>query len=224
MRRSIPAALVLLATLSMVACAGGTPPSPADGQQGQTQAAVPGELPAAPEDTTWYDDVEMAQAQVEADVDTVWLAGWFAPEALDGPTVADMEPRHRKAWGLSPDPTREELARAAFAALEGEGPVDLLHPLEGVQLRLLSAGVEDRDGGPTAVLDFGAGISATNQLGSAGGQAAKAQFLAMVAHYFPDARQVVVTVEGRDAPALFHDEVWDAPVPLEPTAGQEGAA
>ena len=220
------AVLAAALTTALTACGEGAPdqgtasPMPASSSPAMTAEPPPGGAEAA-----WYDDYELSLARQGADTGTVWLAGWFMPEALDSPQAADMEVRWREAPGLSRDAPHSELVRAAFAALRGEGPVDLLNPLEGVPLELRASSVEQRDGRATAVLDFGAGIEAANQRGSMGRGAASAQFLAMVAHYFPEAEQVVVTVEGRGAPTLFDEEGWDAPVPLEPVRGPgEGGA
>lgn len=207
----------VLAALSLTSALAGCAdqdPGPAGRDASPTAAAeAPDALPTGSEDATWYDEVEMAQARPQADVDTVWLAGLFMPEALDAPTPADMEVRYRKAWGVPPDPTPEESVRAAFVALQGAGPVDLLNPLEGVALDLLGLRTVDGDGRVTVALDFGVGILDTNQLAVDGG-AARAQFLANVAHHFPDAEQVLVTVDGASRPTLFHGQGWDAPVVL----------
>ena len=213
MRRSRPFRFAAwpLATalaLGLVAC----------GEDGPSQDPPPAsedtQGTAAPaEDTTWYDQEERAAEDAAAEGEIVWVTGWFAPEALDGPTVADMEPRYRKAAGLAPEADAAARAQAAFAMLAGEGPVDLLNPLEGVTLRLLGARVEDRGGAPTAVLEFDEGIAATNQLGSEGGAAAEAQFHAMVREYFPDATHLVVSVEGAAA-ELFHGKAYGEPVAL----------
>lgn len=193
--------------LTSTGCGGDPQPSP---------AASPGDGPTAQAsvseaaDLTWYDEEE--RAAVAAGPDTVWLAGWFVPEALDGVTIADLELRYRQAAGLGPDADAGRLAQAAFAALADPGPVELINPLEGVALELLSARVEDRDGASTAVLDFGAGIVATNQLGHLAADA-ETQFHAMVREYFGDATHVVVTVEGAAA-ELFAGKRYGAPVPL----------
>lgn len=212
-RRSRPVRFAIwpLAALALgLAACGQDSPAPHDTPPPSETAP---ETAAPAEDTTWYDDEERAAEDAAAEGEIVWVTGWFAPEALDGPTVADMEPRYRKAAGLAPDADAVQRAQVAFAALEGEGPIDLLNPLEGVALRLLGARVEDHDGAPTAVLDFGEGIAGTNQLGSEGGAAAEAQFHAMVREYFPDATQLVVTVEGAAAD-LFHGKAYGRPVAL----------
>lgn len=194
--------------LSLTACGGGdaqpSPDSPSTGQAG-SQAS-----PSEAADLTWYDEEERAAAA--AGPDTVWLAGWFVPEALDGVTIADLEVRYRRAAGLEPGTDAEGIARAAFAALADPGPVELINPLEGVTLALLSGRVEDRDGVPTAVLDFGQGIVTTNALGHAAADA-ETQFHAMVREYFPDASHVMVTVENADG-ELFAGKPYGNPIPL----------
>lgn len=209
--RPVTLALSALLALSLGACGKDDTAAPT-GDTATDAADVDRAPPDAPveDELLWYDEHERAAAGEGV----VWVAAWFAPEALEDPTVADMEIRFRKAPELTPEASMLDMARVAFAALEGEGPVDLLNPLEGIPMRLLGAKVEDRSGVATAVLDFGEGLPLSNGLGSAGGQAAEAQFHAMVAEYFPDATQVVVTIEGNPAGELFHGKSYDGPVTL----------
>lgn len=202
--RSVVFALSLV--LGVAACGGDEPVPPAQPTPGATESTAGGPAP----DLAWYDAEEMAAAGEDTGV--VWLVGWFVPEALDGVTAADLEARYRKALGLAPEAGAEKRARAAFAALADPGPVDLLNPLEGVALRLTSGRVEDRGGVPTAVLGFDGGINATNELGGYAADA-ETQFHAMVAEYFPDAVQVVVTVDGAPG-SLFGGKPYGEPVSL----------
>lgn len=200
-------------TLALVlsACAsGGDGETDPGGQAAATSSPASPPVGSGSADATWYDAEEMAVAQ--DDVAVVWLAGWFVPEALDGVTIADLEVRYRRVTGLPGDAPAEQLAQMAFAAMADPGPVELVNFLDGVSLRLLSGRVEARDGTPTAVLDFDAGIAATNQLGDYAPDA-ETQFHAMVREYFPEAVQVAVTVDGAGA-ELFGGKAYGTPVAL----------
>lgn len=203
-RRLAVLAMGVLA-LPLTGCGGEAQPPPGTTPTGQDTSQA---SPSEGADLTWYDEEERAAAA--AGPETVWLAGWFVPEALEGVTIADLEVRYRQAATLDADAAA--MAQAAFAALADPGPVELINPLEGVTLALLSGRVEDRDGAPTAVLDFGPGIAATNDLGHLAADA-ETQFHAMVREYFPDASHVVVTVEGAGA-ELFAGKPYGSPIPL----------
>lgn len=75
-------------------------------------------------------------------------------------------------------------------------------------MKLLDARIE----ADTVYLDLGRGIYGTNRTGTCGGFAMAIQFVALVKHYFPDADEVCVLVDGIPSgrggeELLFHDSV-----------------
>jgi hypothetical protein len=154
--------------------------------------------------------------QERHDADGLWIVGFFFRRdwECDDTGGEDLIRRFRLlsegGRGLSED----TLLRKTFAAFEGAHPAGLSNPLEAVRLELLGARVE----GATVYLDFGRGIYASNSMGTCGGSAMAVQFVALVQHYFPEAGEVCVLVEGipsgQEGEALvFHDSVA-CPLPL----------
>jgi len=74
----------------------------------------------------------------------------------------------------------------------------------------------------TVYLDFSHWIGETSRSGTCGAMAMSATFLATFRHYYPEARRLCITVEGK-APdgshgiSIFHDSVacpyWEEPGP-----------
>ncbi|HVE76085.1 MAG TPA: hypothetical protein VND22_04880 [Actinomycetota bacterium] len=137
-----------------------------------------------------------------------WIAAFFLPENGDSCGVG-LTPERR--WNqISTEgsiPTGEEGLRIAYRTLFGAKAVGLSNPLERVPLDLLSA--QERDG--THYLDFSHWIQQTSRFGTCGAAAMGGPFFATFRHYYPEARRLCITLEGK-APdeghgSIFHDSV-----------------
>lgn len=170
---------------------------------------------AEPTGSAWMTEQEMTTWQERHNSQGAWVVGFFLPrDWACYKTGSEGLIRRFQLLSEGRALSQEALLGKAIALLEGPAPAGLFNPLEAVHLKLLNAYVD----GDTVYLDFGPGIYATNSRGTCGGSSMAAQFVALVHHYFAEARDVCVLVEGipsgQDGDALvFHDSVA-CPIPL----------
>lgn len=155
----------------------------------------------------------------EPDANGAWVAAFFLPDEAGDSCGEGQTPQRR--WTRFSDegssPTGEEGLRLAYGTVFGAKVAGLSNPLERVPLHLISANERDGD----VYLDFGPGIGETSRFGTCGASAMGATFLATFHHYYPTARSLCITIEGK-APeetetSIFHDSVacpyWEEPTP-----------
>jgi hypothetical protein len=202
--RAVP--LLLMVLLGVVGCG-----TEEDGEGPATGARPHAPTTTAPESGSgWVTKEEMRAWQEQHGTDGLWVVGYFLPPDWGCYETRrnDLVPRWKLLSGEEEDLARAEFVRKALAALEGAAPDGLSNALERVPLRVLRVHFERE----TVYLDFDPGIYATNSMGTCGGSAMAVQFVATVRHYFPEAGQTCVVVEGtpsgRDGEALvFHDSI-----------------
>jgi hypothetical protein len=201
--------LLLIVLLGVVRCGGEE-----DGERSATddrpQAPTTTAADATQSGSGWVTEEEMRTWQEQHETDGLWVVGYFLPPDWECYETRrnDLVPRWKLLAQGEQDLARAEFVRKALAALEGAVPDGLSNALERVPLRVLRVHFE-RD---TVYLDFDPGIYATNSMGTCGGSAMAVQFVAAVRHYFPEAGQACVLVEGipsgREGEALvFHDSI-----------------
>ncbi len=192
-------ALAVIVAISSLAC--GNDPS-----QRPLPSSKPTPTPVL-EDQVWKQDREATGT---------WIAAFFLPDNGDSCGVGlTPERRWTQITSEGSSPTGEEGLRAAYRTLFGAKVVGLFNPLERVPLDLLSA--QERDG--TVYLDFSHWTKETSAWGTCGAMAMSSTFRSTFHHYYPEARGLCITVEGKSPDeghgSIFHDSVacpyWEEP-------------
>lgn len=152
-------------------------------------------------DGSWVTAEEMEAWRADEGHTGTWIVGYYFPGDFD---YTSFDPdmlvdRWKRLSDDDLDMSSGELARASYEALGRRPPPDLTHSLAGIDLDLRSATLEDG----LVTMDFGPGILFASS-GTSGASAMATQVAAIAAHYFPQANDLCLLVEG-DQRALFHD-------------------
>lgn len=147
-----------------------------------------------------------------------WIAAFFGPDT-DEVCGDDLEPvrRWKKVSDVEEDATAEDDLRLALRTLVDAKPKGLWNTLIGKRLDLLGASVN----GDRVTFDFDEGIRETSNTGTCGASAYDATFTPTLRHYYPEAKEICLTVNGKSPEdariSVFHDVVtcpfWDASDP-----------
>ncbi len=160
----------------------------------------------------WLTEAELDAVAVEHP-DMMWLAATFLPEGIDEPVRLDEFETRYIAFVPGEGQLDVVPAAEAFALLRGAHPDGVHNALADVELQLLGYAVE----GSIVTVDVGEGLAATRSFSSTQGRLAFNQFTGMLAHYFPEAGEAQVTVEGQPDPETFGGIDTTAPFSLRET-------